>query len=388
MAFTNSPLVSYTRISPNRNSPRNHTIDRISVHCYVGQVTVEEIGAEFASSTKGASCNYGVDKNGRVALIVEEKDRSWCTSSRDNDHRAITIETASDKTHPYTVTEAAYKTLIDLCEDICKRNGKTKLLWFGDKNTALNYQPADNEMVMTVHRWFSNKECPGEYLYSRHGEIASTVTARLSSGGTVPETDYASTIWNYFLERIGNEYGVAGLMGNLYAESALKPNNLQNSYETSLGYTDTSYTEAVDSGAYSKDRFIHDSAGYGLAQWTFWSRKQGLYEMFESGNYSSIGSIELALDYLWMELQNSYPGVLGTLKTSTTVRAASDCVLHDFERPTDQSASVEVKREEYSQYYYNKFAKGSSGAPSGPDDIVNAKTLSKLLLFAVASDRF
>lgn len=171
--------------------------------------------------------------------------------------------------------------------------------------------------------------------------------------------DYSSTIWNYLLNKIGNEYGVAGLMGNLYAESALQPNNLQNTYETSLGYTDTSYTSAVDSGAYSESSFVNDSAGYGLAQWTYYSRKQALYNMYKSGGYSSIGSIDLALDYLWHELQNSYPSVLSVLKSASSVRVASDTVLHDFENPKDQSTSVEEKREEYSLKYYNQFANGS-----------------------------
>lgn len=184
MAYSNSSLVVYTQISPNRNSPRNHSIDRISIHCVVGQVTAEGLGSIFAPSSKGASSNYGVDKNGRVGLYVEEKDRSWCTSSSENDNRAVTIETASDTYEPYRVTDAAFNTLLDLCEDICRRNGKKKLLWFGDKEKTLSYTPKSDEMVLTVHRWFANKSCPGDYLYSRHGEIAEEVTKRLNP---VPE---------------------------------------------------------------------------------------------------------------------------------------------------------------------------------------------------------
>lgn len=178
--------------------------------------------------------------------------------------------------------------------------------------------------------------------------------------------DYSSTIWNYLLSKINNEYGVAGLMGNLYAESGLQPNNLQNSYESSLGYTDDSYTRAVDNGNYSESSFVNDSAGYGLAQWTYSSRKQALYNMYKSGGYSSIGSIDLALDYLWHELQNNYIGVLNGLKTATSVRVASDIVLHDFENPKDQSTAVEVKRAEYGQTYYNQFANGSEVADFTP----------------------
>ena len=171
-------------------------------------------------------------------------------------------------------------------------------------------------------------------------------------------------IWNYFKGKIGNEYGVAGLMGNLQAESNLRPNNLQNSYESSLGYTDTSYTSAVDNGFYSKSSFVYDEAGYGLAQWTYWSRKKALYEMYKSGGYSSIGSIKLACDYLWYELQNSYKGVLSVLKSATSIRQASDKVLHDFENPADQSESVEVKRASMGSAIYNELT-GTGGGGSG-----------------------
>lgn len=176
--------------------------------------------------------------------------------------------------------------------------------------------------------------------------------------------DYKQTIWNYLKNKIGNEYGVAGLMGNLQAESNLNPKNLQNSYETSLGFTDTSYTNAVDNGTYTKSQFVNDSAGYGLAQWTFSSRKQGLYEMYKSGGYSSIGSIELALDYLWYELQKSYSGVLSVLKSATSIRQASDKVLHDFENPANQSTSVEEYRASLGTAIYNELT-GTSGGEGG-----------------------
>ena len=185
MNYTNSSLVDYTYISPNKGNwnkeqqkyipSRNHGIDRITIHCVVGQATVETLGRIFARPSKQASSNYGIGLDGRVGMYVEEKDRSWCSSSSSNDNRAITIECASDTTYPYAVNNIVYKKLIDLVADICKRNGKTKIIWFGDKEKSLNYKPASNEMVMTVHRWFSNKACPGEYLYSRHGKIAEEV---------------------------------------------------------------------------------------------------------------------------------------------------------------------------------------------------------------------
>lgn len=173
-------MVSYTKISPNKTAPRQKAIDRISIHCVVGQCSVETLGNIFAPASRQASCNYGIGADGRVGMYVEEKDRSWCTSSGANDHRAVTIECASDTTHPYAVKDAVYATLIKLCVDICQRNGKKKLLWFGDKEKALAYTPATDEMVLTVHRWFANKACPGDYLYNLHGQIAAEVTNQLN----------------------------------------------------------------------------------------------------------------------------------------------------------------------------------------------------------------
>lgn len=186
--MSNSPYVSYTKISPHRNSPRNHAIDRISIHCVVGQVTMQSLGEIFQA--KAASSNYGVDRDGHVGMYVEEKDRSWCSDSPDNDNRAVTIETASDVSEPYAVNAAAYATLLNLCTDICKRNGKKKLLWLGDKAKTLAYTPKSDEMVLTVHRWFNaGKSCPGTYLYERQGAIAAEVTRRLRESEEKEEPD-------------------------------------------------------------------------------------------------------------------------------------------------------------------------------------------------------
>ena len=182
MGYSNSSLVAYTLLSPNHSGLRTEQIDRISPHCVVGQCTAEGLGDWFHKSSTKASSNYGIDKNGRIGLYVEEKNRSWCTSSNANDQRAVTIECASDKAEPYAMHQVVYDRLVDLCEDICRRNGKKKLLWFGDKNKSLNYQPKADEMVITVHRWFANKSCPGDWLYARLGDLAAKVTSRLGSG--------------------------------------------------------------------------------------------------------------------------------------------------------------------------------------------------------------
>ena len=174
--MSNSPLVSFTSISPNRTSPRNHKIDTITIHCYVGQASVGGMGDWFKRKSAACSANYGIGRDGRVGLFVEEKDRSWCSSSRTNDNRAITIECACEPTYPYAVKPEVYETLIKLVADICKRNGIEKLIWSNDKNTRVNHL---NGVNMTVHRDFAAKECPGQYLYERMPQIASEVNAIL-----------------------------------------------------------------------------------------------------------------------------------------------------------------------------------------------------------------
>ena len=195
MAYTNSPLVAYTKLSPNHSGQRTHSIDRITPHCVVGQATAERICDCFISPDRQASCNYGIGTDGRVSLCVEDKNRSWCSSSKENDQRAITIECASDTSAPYAMNSKVYESLIKLCTDICQRNGKKKLLWFADKTKTLNYAPQADEMVLTVHRWFANKSCPGDWLYSRLGDLASRVTAALGSvpTETAPAQEHAKT---------------------------------------------------------------------------------------------------------------------------------------------------------------------------------------------------
>ena len=174
--MTNSPLVDYTLISPNKTENRKYPIDRITPHCVVGQCSVETLGNVFAPASRQASSNYEIGYDGKVGMYCEEKDRSWCSSSAANDHRAVTIECASDTTAPYAFRDVVYEKLIELCADICKRNGKAKLLWLGDKDKTLAYTPAADEMVLTVHRWFANKSCPGDWMYSRMGDLAAKVT--------------------------------------------------------------------------------------------------------------------------------------------------------------------------------------------------------------------
>lgn len=393
--FTNSSLVVYTKLSPNCNKPRNHSIDMITIHTMAGNCSIETCGEIFYPTSRGASSNYGIGTDGRVAMYVEECNRSWCSSNSTNDNRAITIEVASCKNaEPYPCSDTALKSLIELCYDICKRNGIKKLLWKADKSLVGQV----GKQNMSVHRWFANKSCPGDYLYNLHGFIADEVNKKLGTYTTPQATcvpGYASNpnklpvvtpdhptphmtttatssvsstsettkklvgktneekIWNYLKGKGLNNFAISGLMGNLYAESGLIPNNLQNSFESRLGYTDESYTKAVDDGSYAK--FITDSAGYGLAQWTYSSRKSNLLKMAQS-QHVSIGDLGLQLDFLWDELQKSYASLLTALKNATTVKGASDLVLTKFEKPAIQNEKVKATRCTYAQKYYTKYA--------------------------------
>lgn len=172
--MSNSKLVNYTKISPNSTNPRNHKIDTIIIHHMAGKLSVEACGSVFADPARGASSNYGIDSDGRVGLYVEEKNRSWCTSNREVDHRGITIEVANSSTGgEWPVSDKAYAKLIDLCLDICQRNGIPKLNYTGDKTGNL-----------MMHKWYANTQCPGPYLEKRFQDIADKVNARLGAEGT------------------------------------------------------------------------------------------------------------------------------------------------------------------------------------------------------------
>ena len=174
--MSNSPLVNYTKLSPNCNKPRNKPITKITIHHMAGNLSVEQCGEIFAKSSRQASSNYGIDSKGRVGLYVDEANRSWCSSSPENDHMAITIEVANDGGAPdWHVSDKALAKLIDLCVDICKRNNIKKLNFTGDKSGNL-----------TMHKWFSATACPGKYLESKFPYIADQVNKRLTASTEKP----------------------------------------------------------------------------------------------------------------------------------------------------------------------------------------------------------
>lgn len=259
MAFTNSPLVNYTQISPNKDKNRKYPISRISIHCVVGQCSVETLGRIFAPTSREASSNYGIGYDGRVGMYVEEKDRSWCTSSYDNDNRAVTIECASDSYYPYKVYDVVYNKLLDLVTDICKRNGKTRVVWFSNKEQALSYKPASNEIVLTVHRWFAkNKSCPGDYLFNKHTEIANEVNKRLlGSGAQKTETNEVCEVQLPIL-RLGSNNGYVRTMQillNKYNNARLEEDGI---------FGNATYKAVV---AYQKDRGLDVDGICGQQTW-------------------------------------------------------------------------------------------------------------------------
>lgn len=367
--MSNSELVEYTLISPNKTSPRNHVIDTITIHCTAGQVTAESLGNIFFNPSRKASSNYGIDKDGRVGLYCDEADRSWCSSNRDNDMRAVTIEVSSDNKDPYKVNDVAFNKLIDLVTDICRRNNIKYLVWSDNKEDRIYHK---NNCNMTVHRDFANKACPGDYLYNRMGEIANLVNSRLQGDKQVSKIESTMTIKEIYdwLKNCGlTDAGVSGLLGNIKAESGIKSNNMQNSYETKLGLTDKQYTDMINNGTYNKTQFVNDKIGYGLCQWTYWSRKLGLYEFAESINHN-INSTEMQLKYLMQELNTRYKSVLQVLKTNNNLRTCSDTVLTQFEKPQDQSLEVANKRYEYSKEIFNTYSNSSNNSTGSDNEFV------------------
>lgn len=222
--MSNSKLVKKTLISPNRNAPRNHVIDRITPHCVVGQASAQSVLNLFANEWRQASSNYVIGFDGEVGLCVPESDRAWTSSSPANDNRAVTIEVASDNYYPYAFNWVAYMKLVELCADICKRNGKTKLLWLG--KAGLNYNPKSDEMVLTAHRWFASTECPGDWMYSRMGDLASRVNAIIGKRDYLQIGDSGEAIKTMQTMLIAcgyscGKYGADGEFGN-DTETALK----------------------------------------------------------------------------------------------------------------------------------------------------------------------
>lgn len=333
-----------------KSNPRTEQITKITIHHMAGVSSGKDCASDHLHDAVDHSANYYIGNAGDICGGVSEDRRAWTSGSPWNDQKAITIEVSnSDAKEPWPVSDAAYAATIRLCADICNRYGIIPKF----TNTK--------DGSLTLHCMFQATECPGtawRKLFAK-GQVVSDIVAAIPRVISDEEK-----IWNFLYDKIGNEYGVAGLMGNLFAESGLRPNNLQNSFETKLGMTDAQYTAAVDNGSYSKENFKKDGAGYGMAQWTFWTRKQGMYEYLIEQQHVSISDFYGQLNYLWIELSTKYKGLLPDLKNATNVYDASTAVLTKFERPADQSDKMKQTRASYSQKYYDKYAKGGGGQPS------------------------
>ena len=327
-----------------------------------------------------AACVHGfIDANdGTVYQTLPWDHRGWhCGASANNTHIGVEMcepyclkysggasFTCSDPTAAKAAVKRTYDAAVELFAMLCQRFG---------------LDPLADGVIISHHegalRGVASNHGDPEHLWNQLGTgytmdgfrkavksaMGKTVQA-VPSTATSSDTDTEKVIWNALYAKIGNAYGVAGLMGNLYAESGLRPNNLQDTYERSLGLSDVQYTEAVDSGAYTN--FVHDSAGYGLAQWTYYSRKQGLLDYARSKG-RSVGDLGTQIDFLWKELSEGYKGLVETLKNATTVLEASNAVLTQFERPADQGATMQAKRSSYGVTYFNRYAAGSQTAQPG-----------------------
>lgn len=430
VTYSNSKLVVHTNLSPNYSSRIHSTnpngeVTRITIHHMAGNCSIEVCGQIFAKKERRASSHYGIGTDGRIGQYLDEKYRPWTSSSRENDVRAVTIEVANNSRGPgWTISDKALASLINLCEDICRRNNIKKLTFTGELEGS----------NLTMHEWFAATNCPGPYLKSKYDYVVAEVNKRLGADSKVeasvetrwyrvrkswddaksqitacldlnnakkaadnnpgysvfdwngnkvypqgaaavkpavtPETiaNVDRWIWDFLSNKGLNDFAVAGIMGNLKAESNLVAINLQQTYEKSLGYTDETYTYAVDAGTYTK--FVTDKAGYGLAQWTYHTRKQKLLD-FAKSEGKSIGSTSMQMDFLWKELQG-YKNVMAVLKSCKSVQAASDVVLIDFEAPAavqqpDTCAKAKKTRAALSQAFYDKFA-AKVDAPAPKDD--------------------
>lgn len=271
-----------------------------------------------------------------------------------NDVAALIGNNTTVDTTDYTVFKK--NTLVSIKDGATYYSGKDIPSWVTKQNWYVAQDATSDRVVI-------NKSEDGQYainspIHAKYLKIVGKVvedkqeTIRKEVYPGTPSTGSKAdekTIWDYLLSNIGNEYGVAGLMGNLYAESALRSNNLQQTYEKKLGYTDDSYTDAVDNGTYTN--FVKDSAGYGLAQWTYWTRKQDLLN-FANEKKKSICDLNMQLEFLYQELSRNFKSTLETLKNATSVLEASNMVLFKFEAPANQGETVQAKRASYGEKYY------------------------------------
>lgn len=343
-------------------------IKYIVIHYFGGLASATNLGKYWQNSYAGASAHYGIDHNGDVYQYVEDKDIAWHCGANSYVHplcrnaNSIGIEMAVRKKNTSTQNatdrdwyfeEATVQSAIELTKMLMKKYNI----------------PADR---VIRHYDVTGKICPNPFVYNEgsrtwtyfKNEIAKIQNGPVTAPTPIPDASTtAGYIWNEFQKAGYPDYAIAGIMGNLEKESALIANNLQNSYEKTLNMNDDGYTAAVDGGIYTKDQFIHDKAGYGLAQWTFWSRKKALYEFVKEARGLSIGNMTGQVAFLIHELDKDFSGLVKKLKSATSVREASDLVLTEFEKPADMSEIVKQNRAAAAQKYFDTFADRKQTSP-------------------------
>lgn len=368
----------------------------------------------FAGGNRNASAHYFVGYDGAIWQSVEDKNIAWHCGAKSYKHAECrnansigielcvrkkstasmgatdkdwyfedaTVEAATELTRylmeKYSVPASYVIRHYDVTGKICPNPyvyNTTAHTWNEFKQLISGVASAGGSQTERLYRvrksWEDAKSQIGAYSsldnakkvctdgYTVYDWNGKAVYSKAAVGGMVQNGNTEKAIWDYLASKGLNACAVAGLMGNLYAESGLNSCNLQNSYNKSLNMTDAQYTAAVDKGSYGN--FVKDKAGYGLAQWTYYTRKQALFDYAKKVG-ASIGNLDMQLAFLWDELQG-YKTVINTLKSAGSVRVASDAVLLGFEKPADQSEAVQKKRAEYGEAYYKKYAGGQQAAP-------------------------
>lgn len=339
------------------------TIDRLKngyivIH-YTGALgDAKENCIYFAGGDRQASAHLFVGYNGDVYQSVEDQNVAWhCGAS----------------TYKHPKCRNANSIGIEMC---CKTTGNTKVAdanWYFEEATVAATIELTKELMAKynipadhVIRHFdvTGKTCPAPYVYNsgKHtwGQFKAAIQTDLSSLSKNQNETNSQKVdkigWDAFTKAGYSAIIAAAFLGNLNAESGLIANNLQNTFEKTLGMNDADYTSAVDSGKYTKEQFYRDGAGYGLAQWTYWTRKKAMYEFIVEKRKKSIGDVESQFAFLLNELSTNYGSLVTKLKASKTIKEASDLILQYYEVPADMSDKVKELRASYAQSFFDKFA--------------------------------
>lgn len=340
----------------NHKKGQTSRIKYIVIHYTGSKADAKQQTEYFAGGNRGASAHYFVGFNGDVWQSVEDANVAWHVGSKTYKHpycrndNSIGIELCSKTNASVNIADANWyfedptiKSAIELTKELM---AKYKI-------------PVEN---VIRHYDVTGKCCPAPFVYNNKKHTWDEFKRAISVINTSNKNDMDNSkkIWDYLKSKGFNEFAVAGIMGNLYAESGLRSTNLQNDFEKKLGLSDEDYTKAVDSGLYTEESFIKDKAGYGLAQWTFWTRKKALLD-YAKLHGKSIGDLDMQLEFFYKELYVN-PILYRLLKNSKSIKEASDGILHKYERPADQSKKVEEKRASYGIKFYEQYADESNGA--------------------------